>query len=472
MKPKTQSFADEFELLSTSLGSGMNGAVLLARCRGSGDLVAVKTLAKTGLSKKEQAALLREVDIYSRMDHANIARLLQVFDEEDQIYLVMEYCSGGNLGEKLLEKGKFNEEEAATVIHQALSAVSYCHSRPSGKVAHRDIKLVNFVYSHPEKDAVLKLLDFGVSRVLSPGSPLLNNTAGTLEFMAPEVLRGERHDEACDIWAIGVMAHALLTGTLPFDGDEDAQVETAILRGRLEPNDKVWAGVSEQAKSFVQELLNSVPAERPSAEAALLKPWMDTVVPRVDAKDSLSFPVETLRSIHAFAGENAMRRAAAAMAVYSQVELQGDDVKSADLHFQSLDRDGNGAISQEELTCMLQSELGITEERCRWIFDQLDLVGDHEIQRSEFLAAVVGTRLLHSQVEIQKAFNCFDTAKDGKIHPSELVGVLGKTFCGKPTEELFSQVDVNGDRTIDFSEFSAVVNAPHVGANTNTIFSI
>jgi len=115
----------------------------------------------------------------------------------------------------------------------------------------------------------------------------------------------------------------------------------------------------------------------------------------------------------------------------------------------------------------LQSELGITAERCRWVFDQLDLVGDRQIQRSEFLAAVLGARLLRSEAEIHKAFNCFDLAKDGKIHPAELVGVLGNTFCGKPTKDIFAQLDTNGDHVIDFNEFSVMVNDPRCSSPKN-----
>lgn len=458
-QPRSRCFADEFELLPTSLGSGMSGEVLLGRCRIAGGLVAVKTLSKQGLTKKQQYALLREVDIYSRLDHANITRLLRVFDEDDKTYLVMEYCSGGNLGEKLLEKRRFEEKEAAVAVHQALSAIAYCHSQ---KVVHRDIKLVNFVYN--SKDGALKLLDFGVSRLLAPGAQLPNSIAGTLEFMAPEVLRGEQHGQGCDIWAIGVIAHSLLTGKLPFDGVEDRDVERAILGGSLELKDEDWAGISEHAKAFVQGLLSNDPAERPSAKTALLTPWMTMVAPRIDAADTQILRKQDLRGIEGFASENSMRRAAAAMAVYSKVDLEGDDVKLADLQFQTLDTDGSGAISEKELTQVLQSELGITAERCRSMFDQLDLLGNREIHRSEFLAAVVGTRLLRSEsgslTELRKAFNCFDQSRDGKIHLNELVSVLGKTFCGKPTQDIFLQLDTNCDQMIDFSEFSSMVNAP------------
>lgn len=438
----------------------MSGDVRLAQCLRTGGFVAVKTLEKAGLTKKQQRVLMREVDIHLCMDHTNIIRLLQVFDEADKVYLVMEYCSGGTLSERLAEKGKLSEKEAALVVYQALSAISYCHGRPSGKVIHRDLKLDNFVYNQKGDAAVLKLLDFGLSRVIAPGGPLLKNAAGTLEFMAPEVLRDEQHGEACDLWAIGVMAYTLLSGKLPFDGSDNDSIESAILQGNLLMNGGLWDGISGPPKAFIMQLLSKYPAERPSADAALLQPWMAQFKTKAEYAPPLSMDV--LRGIESFAGENVMRRAAAAIAVYSQIDLEGEDVKLAEKQFRSFDVDGNGAISQEELTHVLQRESGISAERCQWVFEQLDIDGDQEIQRSEFLAAVVGARLLRSHSEIDKAFNHFDLSNDGKIHPRELTGILGETFCGMSTKRVFSEVDRNGDNVIDFDEFSSMVKTSAV----------
>jgi calcium-dependent protein kinase len=456
VSPKTRRFADEYSLLATTVGSGSSGDVQLARCLQGDGLVAVKILDKTGLTKKQQRALIREVDILLGMDHSNIIRLLQVFDEHDKIYLVMEYCSGGTLEEKLEKKDRFGEREAALVMHQVLSAVSYCHSRPSGKVIHRDLKLANFVYNQKGEDAMLKLLDFGLSRVLAPGGSI-NSAAGTLEFMAPEVLREEQHGEACDLWSVGIMAYTLVSGKLPFDG-ADAEIESAILRGDWHMNDDVWAGVSASAKAFVTSLLCSDPRGRPNADAALSLPWMAEVTAQSKLDATPPLTMDVLHRLEQFANENAMRRAAAAIAVYSQVELQGDDVDAAEKQFHSVDANGHGTITQEELTKVLQLELGIGPDRCRWIFEQMDLNGDKEIQRSEFLAAVVGVRLLRSNKEVGKAFKHFDSSQDGKIHPGELAGMLGDTFCGRPTKHIFSELDSNGDHVVDFEEFSSMVN--------------
>merc|ERR1712070_94572 len=133
--------------------------------------------------------------------------------------------------------------------------------------------------------------DFGLSRVLAPGGSI-NSAAGTLEFMAPEVLREEQHGEACDLWGVGIMAYKLLSGKLPFDGT-DTEIESSILRGDWHMNDDVWAGISAAAKGFVTSLLCSDPCGRPNADAALCLPWMAEVTAqaKLDAPPPLTMDV-------------------------------------------------------------------------------------------------------------------------------------------------------------------------------------
>jgi calcium-dependent protein kinase len=454
VSPKNRSFADEYELTKDSIGSGMSGDVFLARPRHptlTGNVVAVKRLEKKGLTKKDLKRLLTEVDIYVNMDHCNIARLLKVFDEPDRIYLVMEYCSGGTLATRLAERGRFDEVEAATAIKQVLSAVAYCHSRPQGKVVHKDLKLDNFVYNTHAKDSGLKLVDFGLSSVLQPGKALAS-VAGTLEFMAPELLRQEKHSEGCDLWSVGILSYALLAGGLPVQGSED-EIQNAILQGDWLKNDSLWSGLNESAKSFVQSLLHFDATLRPSAEAALKHPWL-TIAPDVESSGCIR---EILTCIEGFANENEMRRASAAIAVYSEIELGGPDVENAELEFQHIDSDHNGVISRQEMTDVLHHNLGLAPDKCDFVFRQLDFDGNQEISRNEFLAAAVGARLLNCNSTVRKAFECFDVTKDGVIELREMTGIFGNQFCGTPTRSIFSKLDTNGDRKVSYDEFKAMV---------------
>jgi calcium-dependent protein kinase len=461
--PQSQAFKEQYELLDgkfshqhgATINSRMHEAIRLARCLATGAIVAVKRLQKKGLSEKQQISLLRQVDILSSLDHMHVMRLLQVFHERDSVYLIMEYCSGGTLKEKLEIQGRFDEKQAARIVQELLSAVVYCHGRPSGAIVHRNLTLENFAYDFAGDDAVLKLLGFGCAGVIAPGIAGLFKPVGTLEYAAPEMIRDEKHNEACDIWSIGVIAYALLSGKLPFNLESGDDTASAILEGSFSMQDDVWNGISEGGKSFIKDLLKVDPKDRLIAEDALCHPWISC---SWSEDVCATHSIDVLKSIGHFANANSMRRASANLAVLGQVNLKGEDVKIADKQFNLLDADGNGTISRSELTDVLQKELGISTEQGEWVFDQLDLDGDLEIQRTEFLAAVVGARLLASDVQLEKAFMCLSKTRPGMIRKKDLNNAFGDTFCGKPTAEIFEELDESGDGVIDFGEFHAAAS--------------
>mmetsp|Transcript_132379 Transcript_132379/g.411522 ORF Transcript_132379/g.411522 Transcript_132379/m.411522 type:complete len:552 (-) Transcript_132379:106-1761(-) len=470
ISPKTRTFDAEYELTTRSLGSGMSGHVLLASVREEpGAFVAVKTLDKTGLTARQLQNVRREVDIYMQMDHLHIAKLLRVFDESNRICLVMEHCAGGSLAERLQQRGRFSARSSSDAIRQVLNAVSYCHSRPTGTVCHRDLKLANFVYA--DEGEVLKLLDFGLSRVLAPGGQPLQHTAGTLDFMAPEVILRKGHTESCDMWSVGVMTCCLLTGKKPFHGSTEVEVMGAVMRGRLEMGSEEWSGVSELAKDFVRKLIRLCPAERLTASVALRHPWLANKAGRpaeiVVAEDVSE---EVLQSVRDFALESPANRAATAMIVYADGLPAGEEVERVEAQFRKLDTDGNGTLSPAELTGPLQSALGVSREEGQRIFDSIDLVKDCEIERSEFLAAAACRKLLHSDAAIRKAFNRLDLDGNGTISLAELTAVLGRRFCGAPAMQIFQEWDSDGHEAISYDQFKAVLRKKRRSATTPSGF--
>jgi len=434
----------------------MSGHVMLASAREeSGTFVAVKTLDKTGLTPRQLQSLRREVDIYLRMDHQHIVKLLRVFDEQDRIYLVMEHCAGGSLAERLHQRGHFSAHGSIDAVRQVLSAVSYCHSRPGGAVCHRDLKLANFVYV--DDGEVLKLVDFGLSRVLAPGGQL-QNTAGTLDFMAPEVLLRKGHTESCDMWSVGVITCCLLTGQKPFSGNTEVEVTGAIMRGRLELDSEAWQGVSELAKEFIRKLIRLCPADRLTASAALRHPWLAAKAARpVEIVLPEEVSEEVLQTVRDFALESPAKRAAAALLVYADGVPTGEEFERAEAQFRKLDTDGNGTLSAAELTGPLQSTLGVSQEEGQQIFDSIDLVRDWEIERSEFMAAAMCKHLSSSESAIRKAFDCLDLDGNGTISPAELTTVIGRRFCGAPAIQIFREWDIDGREAISYDQFKAVL---------------
>jgi len=466
VSPASRTFAQQYELLADKIGSGMSGDVLLAvprqRCfGGSPGRVAVKTLAKQGVSEAALADALQEADIYLRMDHANIARLLRVYNEPDNLYIVMEYCSGGSLGDRLEKHGCMSESETISTTKQMLAAVNYCHNHSGGKVCHRDLKHTNFVYANSDPDAPLKLLDFGLSRVLSEKRPSMNSCAGTVHYLAPEVIRQKTYNEACDIWSIGVIVFSLLTGKVPFDGTKFDDVKKAILSNEVAMQGPEWHGISDLAKEFVKCLLRKKPTDRPTAEEALQHPWLAPTPERCSSGgghiDARASP-EILKLLAGFADQNPLFRAAVASLVYTSGTHLAEDVRSLEEQFQALDTNKDGIISASELAAAMHQTLGTKPEDAQQIFNNLDLDGDAGIQYTEFLAAAAGTKLLNQHNAVEEVFKNFDLDGNGTLQLNELIAMLGRQFCGKSTVEIFEDLDLNGDQSVDLHEFSATVS--------------
>lgn len=422
---------------------------------GTLELVAVKTLAKNGLSEAQLASLLMEVDIYLKMDHINIVKLIGVFDEPEKMYLVMEYCTGGDLSDRLARLGRFPDSEAASAIRQVVSAVNYCHRHPSGKVCHRDLKHSNFIFASEAAHAPLKLADFGLSRVLSPDKGKMRSCAGTVEYMAPEIILRKKYDESCDMWSIGVIAYSLLCGKAPFSRHTEEQTAKAIAEADLPPLEgDLWDGVTDQAKHFVRQLLQANAASRPSAEQALQSAWLSHTAER--RKEHQLASIGVLDKVRRFAHENHVRRAVAAMTVYSTAGGSLGERENLVEAFRELDVDGDGVISASELVLGLRQALGISHEEAQWIFNQLDTDGDARIHFHEFMTAATGANVLQ-QGSIEEAFSKFDLDRNGTIELPELETMLGTQFCGTPTHQIFAELDKNGDNSVDLREFSSML---------------
>jgi len=457
VSPASRTFAQEYKLLDSKIGSGMSGDVFLAAPQrnslpGSPSYVAVKTLAKKGASEGAIARAMQEADIHLRMDHINITRLLRVYNEPNNLHIVMEYCSGGSLADHLLNHGRFTENEAAHAAKQMLAAINYCHKHSGGKVCHRDVKHANFVYASAAHNAPLKLLDFGLSRVLSTKRPYMTKYAGTPHYIAPEVINRCAYTESCDIWSIGIIVFSLLEGRMPFNGDTVEDVEKAILSGEVHMKGPVWHDVSDFAKNFVAGLLQKKPAFRSTAVDALQHPWLS-----MDTKKTVNDQVspQILQGLVRFASQSLVCRAVVASLVYAQGMLFARDLHSLEAQFRMLDANEDGVISASELYVALNHTLGTSPEDAQRIFRSLDLDGDAGIQYSEFLVASVGNKVLGQPNSIEEAFKHFDFLGKGTIQLSELEAMLGGQFCGTSTAQIFGALDMNHDNRVDLQEFSA-----------------
>jgi len=257
---------------SRVLGTGCSGSVVVATQRSTGQECALKSYNKGVLSKSQLTMLKSEIDINVSTDHANITRLLYVYEDDETVNLLLELCAGQDLLHRLGETRVFREHIAKETTHQMLLAVDYLHKQG---IVHRDIKLENWLYDSVSDYATLKLSDFGFSKRWDPEEDPwgLSGAAGSDPYMAPEVISG-CYTEKCDMWSLGVTVYLLLSGEFPFHGATKSQISGKIMACDYNfPNAK-WNHVSGHAKDFIRKLLVLNPAKRMSAAESLQHPWM------------------------------------------------------------------------------------------------------------------------------------------------------------------------------------------------------
>ncbi len=208
----------DFYDMKKPLGKGKFGLVRLAIHKQTGANVAIKIVKKAKLTAEELDLAKREVEILKLCQHPSIIRLLDTFENPDYIYIVMERLQGGDLYEYLNKRDfKVSETRARTIVHSMATALYYLHSYG---IVHRDIKLDNVLMVDETDESELKLVDFGLSKMIGPNE-LCKEPFGTFGYAAPEVLQGKSYDKSVDIWSLGVVLYILLVGHAPFEEEEE-----------------------------------------------------------------------------------------------------------------------------------------------------------------------------------------------------------------------------------------------------------
>ena len=254
------------------IGKGKFGLVKYGINKETKREVAIKILSKKIMDPSDFELAKTEIDILKISQHPNIIKIYDVFDTADYIYIIMEYCNGGDLL-SYIEKTNYKLPEPRTceIIHKLSMAIYYLHSYG---IIHRDLKPENILMTDDSKTADIRLLDFGLSKIVGSNQKC-TESYGTLCFVAPEVLKNEPYDKSVDLWSIGIITYFLLCGNLPFY-DENSGRETArkIMEDPVPFHSTTWRMFSKEAKQFVDSLLKKNPNERLTITQVLEHPWI------------------------------------------------------------------------------------------------------------------------------------------------------------------------------------------------------
>lgn len=271
-----------YKVHSDPLGQGQYAKVYKAEERRTGKEVAIK---KINIEHSREENLETEISILQKFGHhKHIIELFDVFRTEKELQLAMELLQGGELFDALIENGPYTEADAANHIRAVGSALHYLHT---SHVVHRDLKPENLLLSAKGKGAVLKIGDFGLSKMVKEDE-LMKTACGTWAYCAPEVLRLRQtgtggYDSKCDMFSVGVILFIILAGYHPFDPEgtnSDRKMQQLILSGKWDFDDPAWDEVSEKAKDLIRKLMEPNPQQRTSAAEMLTHPWVQGKVIR------------------------------------------------------------------------------------------------------------------------------------------------------------------------------------------------
>lgn len=257
--------------IKKKLGQGNFALVRLCIRKSDKQQFAVKIIHKKRMAKpKQREALDRETEIMKRVKHKYCVSLEDIYETSNHLYLVLEYCKGGELFDMICKYNHFTEHQATKVISQVTNALQYLHNMG---VVHRDIKPENILLLESNPDSIVKLTDFGLANRLDGADLKFKTSCGTLYYAAPEVLGPNMYDEKIDYWSMGVVMYVLLVGYLPFYHDNRAKTIDLIHRGKVHFDMKDWNGISPEARDLIRKLLQPDPTRRYGGEDVVNHDW-------------------------------------------------------------------------------------------------------------------------------------------------------------------------------------------------------
>nr|XP_023885945.1 CDPK-related kinase 1-like isoform X2 [Quercus suber]POE68981.1 cdpk-related kinase 1 [Quercus suber] len=419
----SKQFVAHYEL-GEEVGRGHFGFTCSAKAKkGSlkGQDVAVKVIPK---SKMTTAIAIedvrREVKILRALSgHKNLVQFYDAYEDDDNVYIVMELCNGGELLDRILSRGgKYSEEDARVVMVQILSVVAYCHLQG---VVHRDLKPENFLFTSKDENSPLKAIDFGLSDYVKPDERL-NDIVGSAYYVAPEVLHRSYGTEG-DMWSIGVIAYILLCGSRPFWARTESGIFRAVLKADPSFDEAPWPSLSPDAIDFVKRLLNKDYRKRLTAAQALSHPWLAN---HHDVKIPMDMIVYKL--VKAYICSSSLRKSALGALAKTLTVAQLAYLRE---QFILLGPNKNGFISMQnfKMGMVKNSTDAMKDSRALDYANMISSIQYRKMDFEEFCSAAISVHQLEGmeswEQHARRAYELFEKDGNRPIMIEELASELG-----------------------------------------------
>ncbi|KAE9590779.1 putative protein kinase CAMK-CDPK family [Lupinus albus] len=424
----------EYYNLGVELGKGQYGITSLCIEKATGKKYACKSIAKVKfLVDDDVEDVRREIQIMHHLvGSPNVISIEDAYEDSVAVHVVMELCAGGELFDRIVEKGHYTERKAAKLAKTIVSVVEACHSLG---VMHRDLKPENFLFVDEKEDSTLKAIDFGMSVFFKPGD-VFTDMVGSPYYIAPEVLCKNYGPEA-DVWSAGVIIYILLCGTPPFWGESEHEIFEEVLDGDLDFSSDPWPTISESAKDLIRKMLVKDPRNRITAHEVLCHPWIqvDGVAPDKPIDSAV------LSRLKQFSATNKLKKMALRIIAEN---LSEEEISGLKEMFKMIDTDNSGQITFEKLKIGVKTfGANLTESEIydlmqmthiQWtghllnntsygfglMILQADVDNSGTIDYGEFLAATLHLNKVDRENHLVIAFSYFDKDGSGYITQDEL----------------------------------------------------
>jgi calcium-dependent protein kinase len=415
---------------------------------------AIKVIHKRRVDKSLKDDFLNELSILETIDHPNIIRFLETYEDENNYYLVMEYLGGGDIFQRIDRKKEINEQIIAYILYKVISAINYCHSIG---IVHRDIKPENILFSDLTDEAEVKIIDFGLSKKFSSGiDELMHSFIGTPYFVAPEVIK-MKYDSNCDMWSIGATAFMLFTGSPPFPDLRREDVLRKIQQEEPLYKKEIWDRYSSEAKDFVKKLLIKKPNKRMTAEKALNHPFFQNINKTIHDKKYLN--MEILTNLQNFQIPFRFKKLVLGALIHT---LSRRELTALNNTFNAIDLNHEGFISMDELkNAFVKAGLELTEKELNEIINRIDSDKNGKLNYSEFLVAAVNIKSTLDNQRLYKLFLNFDINNTGYIDVYSLHKAILRS--GREIENISEAITImeevckDGTSKISYDDFYKIM---------------
>ncbi|KAL3535995.1 hypothetical protein ACH5RR_004456 [Cinchona calisaya] len=439
----------EIYSLGRKLGQGQFGTTFLCVEKGSGKEYACKSIAKRKLTTKEDVEdVRREIQIMHHLaGHPTVISIVGAYEDAAAVHVIMELCAGGELFDRIIQRGHYTERKAAELARIIVGVVEACHSLG---VMHRDLKPENFLFVNVEEESPLKTIDFGLSMFFKPGDTF-SDVVGSPYYVAPEVLR-KHYGQECDVWSAGVIIYILLSGVPPFWDETEQGIFEQVSKGELDFVSEPWPSISESAKDLVRKMLVRDPKKRLKAHEVLSHPWV-----RVDGIAS-DKPLDSavLSRLKQFSAMNKLKKIAIRVIAES---LSEEEIAGLKQMFKMIDVDNSGHITLEELKNGLERVgANLQDSEIISLMQAADVDNSGTIDYGEFVAAMLHLNKIQKEDHMYAAFSYFDKDGSGYITKDELQQAVEQFGMGDVhLDEIMREVDQDNDGRIDYNEFVAMM---------------